>query len=404
MKKVQAKHLVLVGLNFWPCRHSGDKNFWIDMIPLLAEHLDRITILSVRNNTVPIEEYSIGNCEILIKYIAPKFLEIGDLRSRRIFWRAGAFPSKLGVIEKFLHSKQIRSELKKLCTENPCKQVHLMDNLGLANRLISGFSPSPVSVSAMGYQGGSKLLYDTYLRLSYKHANLTVIPYSHAYAKKIHAIGINKDRIMNIPWGVKMPCENKNEQNQTNSNTASMVPSDKPLFLWAGYIQQIKRVDFLYALDAAKKALQKGLGVSFYFAFKPESFEKDFARFHQPEKGIFVAPTNVEQFSTLKDAADVFYSPVLNKKCIMAPPLTWIELLAKGTPILTTDVPGADEIVSNGDTGFMAKNTDDLVKQMFKIKTNFPEMKHACISKAENSYNIKNIVKKYLRLWSLEQK
>jgi len=402
MEKLQAKHIVLVGLNFYPCRHAGDKNFWIDMIPLLAEHLDHITILSVRNNTVPTEEYSIGNCKILIKYIAPKFLEIGDIQSRRIFWRAGVFPSKLGVIEKFLHSKQICFELKKLFSENPYKQVHLMDNLGLVNRHISSSSPSPVSISAMGYQGGSKLLYDTYLRLSYKHANLTVIPYSHAYAKKIHAIGINGDRIINIPWGVKIPRENKNEQNRTKSNTASLVPSDKPLFLWAGYIQQIKKADFIYAFDTAKLALQKGINASFYFAFKPESFEKSFTHFHQPEKGIFVAPTNVEQFSTLKDAADVFYSPVLNKKCIVAPPLTWIELLAKGTPVLTTDVPGADEIVCDGDTGFMAKSTDALVEQMFKIKTDFSAMKHACMSKAENNYNIDDIAKKYLRLWSLE--
>lgn len=402
MKK-QTKHIVLIGLNFWPCRHSGDKNFWVDMVPLLATHLDRITILSVRKNSVATEEYSIGSCKISIKYIPPKFLEIGDVQSRRIFWRAGVFPREWGVIEKLLHSKRIYLEIKKLYAEAPYDQIHLMDNLGLVNRLIAGAAPSPVSVSAMAYQGGSKLLYDSYLYLSYKHPNLTVIPYSTAYAKKFRQIGIDKNRIVRIPWGVKLPPKSMAGEKEKRSKVLLLLPSDKPLFLWAGYIQQIQRKDFLYALKVAKQALQNGLDGSFYFAFKPESFEKRFAMFHEPEKGIFVAPTTIEQFDNLKSAADVFYSPVVNKKCIIAPPLTWIELLATGTPILTTDVPGAGEIVSNGDTGFWAQSTKTLIERMFEIREKFSAMRPACITKARCNYDIDDITKKYLRLWLLER-
>lgn len=403
-KLTQNKHIVLVGLNFCAFRHAGDKNFWLDMLTFLAQHLDHITILSIRNNPISFEEFSIDNCKILIKYIVPKFLRYGDIQYQKENRKTGRpFPTYSALLEKITQSRAIRKELANIYAKIPYKQVHLMDNFGLSNRQIAGVSPTPVSVSAMGYQGKNKLIYDNYLRLSYKHTNLTVVPYSLTYAEKLHKLGIDIDKIVRIPWGVETQIINDSKQKRTNTEIYLSSSSNKPIFLWTGYIQQIREEDFFYALDTARLALQKGLEALFYFAFKPGSFDENFMRFHCPEKGIFIMQTTQEQFNCLKDVADIFYSPVLNEECIVAPPLTWIEMLAQGIPIITTNVGGAHEVVVDGTTGFMAENADSLINLMFKIKTSFSTMKSACIAKVKNNYNLDDIARKYLDLWFEKQ-
>ena len=49
-------------------------------------------------------------------------------------------------------------------------------------------------------------------------------------------IGIDKYRINYIPWGVK-PNDNKLVGENKKSKLKLLLPINKPLFLWAGYIQ-----------------------------------------------------------------------------------------------------------------------------------------------------------------------
>jgi glycosyltransferase involved in cell wall biosynthesis len=177
------------------------------------------------------------------------------------------------------------------------------------------------------------------------------------------------------------------------------LPDNKPLILWTGYIQQIGKEDFLLAIKTAQESLKRGLDVVFYFAFKPESFEKKFSSFHNPAKGINVKPTVAEEFDSVKHCADILYSPIISKNCIIAPPLTWIEVMALGKPILTTDVGGACEIIQNGETGFIANSTEDLIEKMFDLVKIYPILKEKCIAKIKGKYNIDFTAAEYLRLF-----
>ena len=73
--------------------------------------------------------------------------------------------------------------------------------------------------------------------------------------------------------------------------------------------------------------------------------------------------------------------------------------MSSGIPVLTTDVPGVREIIIDGRTGFIAKNENDLILKMFKIKENFLTMGKYCKQKIIKDYNINNSSKKYLELW-----
>lgn len=386
----ECNHIVLIGLNFFPKAHPGDKVFWIDMLPFLAPHLRRITILSIRENPTSSEEYNLNNCHIAIHYISPQFLKIGNIH--------GVFPFKLGVIEKLLNARIICATLSQLYKEAPYDHIHLMDNFGFTNRLIVKNSSVPVSVSAMSYQGKRKLIYDNYLRVSYLVPNLKVIPYSYAYAKKLEQLGINKKLIKCIKWGVNPNTLNPNIKNKDNALHELSLPAEKPLVVWAGYIQQIQKKDFLYALKVAKNALSNGIKCTFFFAFKHD-VEKELFSLNNHEQGVFIKKTSVEEFLLLKQAASVFFSPVVNKKSIVAPPLTWIEFLSAGVPLLTTDAGGVDEIVINGKTGYSTTSDDELLDKMQLIIKNYHALTDHCYTMALNSYNVQNAANEYLNLW-----
>ena len=78
--------------------------------------------------------------------------------------------------------------------------------------------------------------------------------------------------------------------------------------------------------------------------------------------------TPVETFAGLLAASDVLFSPIFDWDCIVAPPLTWIESMAAGLPVLTTDVPGADELVESGRTGYLAKDDTEIITKLFSLR------------------------------------
>jgi glycosyltransferase involved in cell wall biosynthesis len=397
------RHVVLVGMNYQMRRCTGDKNFWFELIPLIAGNVDRITVISLRRHVARVEAREIDGCEVVVHYLPPVFLETPDAEDSafKIFWRGGAFPTWLGIIEKALNIRLSR-KLREIYEEEPFSHVHLMDNFGFGNRGIVNTASSlncTVSISAMAHQGRNSLLYYPYLRLSFKHPGLCVVPYSEAHRYKLIEIGLNPDKVVHIPWGVIPRGECVTAEEKSFAKTELGINAERTLFLWAGYIQQIQRNDFLYALRCARRALEEGLNATFYFAFKPETMEKRFLSYHNPSAGIHVTSTDVENFDLLKRSADIFYSPVTNARCIITPPLTWIEMLSQGVPLLTTEVPGVDAVVEEGKTGYIGIDERDLMEKMHAIGTEVSVMQSECIKKVECSYNLHHISSKYLDLW-----
>jgi glycosyltransferase involved in cell wall biosynthesis len=397
------RHIVLIGINYQHRRSSGDKNFWFQLVPLLAEKLSRITVISIRRHDKSKETEKIHNCQINIHYLPPAFLETPDANYKlRIFWKGGAFPSGLGLLEKALNTSKLTTALREIHKEDPFGHVHLMDNLGFANKRMVKTARSleaRISLSAMAYQGKRSIFYHPYLRLSLNHPALCVIPYSASYKDKLIELGLDPKKIIHIPWGI-IPGEKKVTARKKYFMKKELnIPTEKPLFVWAGYIQQIQKNDFLFAIRNAEAALERGLDATFYFSFKPETMEKGFEEYHKPSKGIYVESTSPGKYNSLRLAADVFYSPVTNKKCILTPPLTWIEMMALGVPIITTNAPGASAIVEEGKTGYMAANDQDILNKIVLIRNNFSEMQIECMKKVEKSYNLYAIADKYLNFW-----
>jgi glycosyltransferase involved in cell wall biosynthesis len=400
-------HLLFIGFDFQNIKKSGDKNFWVDLIPLLAPAFSRITILSIKKASLTCEEFNVGNCKIIVKFISPVFLKTPIADSRGIFWKEGIYPSYLGIIEKLLVFRKLKREIINFKRHSPFTHIHLMDNFGFNNRLISQCADTAVTVSAIAYQGKSPaFIYDNYLRVSYDAPNLKVIAYSEILRKKLMVIGVAPENIVTIPWGVS-PGEQLKEEliDKRSLKETFSIQIDQPLILWSGYMQQIKRKDFLFAYNLAKEVKNKGYKGTFFFAFKPESFENKFYKIADEAKqlGIIIKVTSKEEFDNLANLADVFFSPLVNNRCIVAPPLTWIEMLNKGIPIVTTAVPGTENIVVNGETGFLFSSLEGLVNSLINIVEKPISYSLRCKDFVKRRFNIKQCTEAYIELFTSER-
>ena len=401
---MKSSHLLLVGSDFKNKKGSGDKNFWVDLIPLLAPAFLRITVLSLTKTSLTCEEFNVGNCKIIVKFISPVFLETPEVDSRGIFWKEGVYPSYLGIIEKLLTFRKLKREIIDFKRHSPFTHIHLMDNFGFTNRLISKCADTPITVSAMAYQGNfPAFIYDNYLRISYNAPNLKVVAYSEILRKKLISIGVDPENIVTIPWGVSLDEQLNDEliDKEPLKETFS-IQIEQPLILWSGYIQQIKRKDFLFAYNLAKEVKKKGYKGTFFFAFKPESFENKFYKIADEAKQleVIIKATSKEEFDKLTDSADVFFSPILNNRCIVAPPLTWIEMLNKGIPIVTTAVPGTENIILNGETGFLFSNLEELINNLMDIAEKPDGYSTRCKDFVKRRFNVKKSAEAYIELFT----
>jgi len=375
------RHIVLVGLDFDTVRSSGDKNFWLDLIHRVAPGLERVSVISLKNKPVPSEELDIGGCTVDVRFLPTSFID-------RPGGQKGMFPRKLGIAEKTMKAARIAETLVRIGRVNPYGHVHLMDNFGPANRYVVRAAASSVSVTAYTFQGiRPAAAYEWFLRASYSHDDLTIVPYSVTYRDRLLSLGLRPGNVRCIPWGVERP--NGDSRAGRVNGTANI--------LWSGYIHPVGRDDFLLAYDAAVKALDRGLQARFTFAFKSECFEDGFAHLEQP--GISVRATNKEEFSRLQEKADVFFSPVVPRDVILAPPLTWLEMMRLGVPVVTTDVPGASEAVSDGVNGYVANIEAGLTECLFAAVSCFESMCDGCRDRIRRSYDIEESSRRYMELW-----
>ena len=403
-RKARARHLVLAGLNYSPRRGTGDKNFWSALVPRIADEIDRITIVSVRDEETRREVARIDGCEIEVRYVAPAVLRApgpGELRRRPIGWRRGSYPRLLGFLDKQLLVRRVANEIAGILEPGGEATVHLMDNFGPANRWIARLADrhaARMGVTALGYDRRGGPLYDQFIRLSYVMPRLRLVPVSRRLERRLSELGVRAQAMTRIPWGV-VPGLATTDVERCAARSALGLSTQRPLFMWAGFIQQIREPDFRLALGVAKEALRRGLDATFAFAFKPETFRPEYAALHQPEAGIHVLATHVDAFTALRGATDALFSPIASRDCIVAPPLTWIELMAMGRPVLSTDVPGADELVEHGRTGYLAHNDEELVAGLFSLRDASSAMADACRAKVADEYNLEDIGRRYVHFW-----
>jgi glycosyltransferase involved in cell wall biosynthesis len=396
--KAVGPHLILVGMDFVPRRVSGDKNFWYELIHALSGAISRITIISldpspeIRHKMV--DYFCVAEMPICLRRLPTRLLRWGTSLSNR----GGTFPHGLAVVEKMVSCVSLWQEIRAVQRPLEPTQVHLMDNLGPINPLLATVLNIPVSVSAIAFNGRRPPgIQKLYALLSFLHPKIRAIPYTRAYQERLRSWGIKA--VHHIPWGVDTRLPLPSAEAKTQAKALLQLDPALPLYVWSGFIQQIDEADFHLAVRQARAAMDKGLRATFFFAFKSACYNNNYGAWHAPERGIIVKGTSVAEFEQLRLAADVFYSPFSQQSHIIGPPLTWIEFMAQGVPIVTTAVGGVEEIISQGRTGFIAPEPNLLPEMLLAVRDCSREMRNDCQDEMRHQRDLRLIAQKYLKLW-----
>ena len=178
------------------------------------------------------------------------------------------------------------------------------------------------------------------------------------------------------------------------------INEDSTIVLWSGPIQDTGKKEFFQSIEIANQVLKTNPNFSFIFAFKPGSLKSKIFRVFHSLQNIHIVETNKSEFDSLKNITDIFLSPILNKNRTIAPPLTWIEMLQSGIPIITFELDGVDEIIEHGKNGFIALSSADAARLIIDLKSFDKEfIRKACFSSVKKKHDIKLISDRYISLW-----
>jgi glycosyltransferase involved in cell wall biosynthesis len=386
--------VLLVGSRLLPYRHAGDKNFWLDLIDRLLHVGWEFQVLSVTLEDVPAStRYS---CRYLkpVPMFPPSRTSLFNEDSEGLRG-TNNYTSKAVTFPKILVT------LRKMNHDFHPDIIHFLDNYGPVMLALRPFFPSmPLAISAPTYDR-SRALYDLMLRESFRSFD-RIVPFTHAYGNRLREIGVPVSRMQHIPWGVdtsRFRPATEDERRQARSQLG--LAEDDLVVMWTGFTQQTTLRDLGFAVEVSRRALESGThGLSFVFCFKPEHFKEGYRDLGRP--GIHVHGS-AESFDLARRAADALMSPFLSPNAIVGPPLTWLEFMAMGIPVVSTPALGIDEAIVSNQTGILESSVDEMAVAILSLRAS-PERLRELSAGARNlvvgRYTVERAAREYAELWS----
>ena len=394
-------NILLIGAGYFPFLTAGEKNFFYRLIPIFNEHAE-VTVASL--NDYPKSEItqemgqSITQVYCLKRPFHRNYERFYFEKSNYIAYHHRHKPAR-EILEKLVSIIVYTPKLRKIINDHDIQVIHFMDNFGPSMPYIKKlFKNVKVTYSAANYDPrGRKGRYDQYLRMSLSSLDAIGV-YTEAYRNILLEIGMQNPLYL-TRWGVSSIQNHLSQEDKHTIRASLGINSDETFLLWSGYLQQIQEADFYRAVAVARKLVAQEENVIFIFAFKPETYKEKYA--NEQGKQIKIM-TGIENFGDVLETADFFFSPIEDNSSTVSPPLTWIEAMAKGTPIITTKISGVDEIIDDRVNGFIAENYQELpstIKNAVHNSNHESTAEHA-ILKVKKEFNIQNSADAYLEMWS----
>ena len=394
--------IALFGVGYFPHLTAGEKNFYFELNPLLKERFDELIVISVNDQSKPqfIQRSDKGPIKI---YNLKRPLHFGN-RNRFYGVTNGVFHYNhrhrhiQELSEKFLVVFFYRKKIRKIIYEHNIDLIYFMDNFGFGMKYLKSITGKKVVFAAANYEPKG-IVYDKMQSLFLKKLD-AVVTYSNAYKNILMNLNIKEEKVYSIHWGVDtskyLPIADYEKDIIRDSLG---IDKNKFVILWTGYIQQIQERDFYQTIYVAKKFIALYSDVEFIFCFKPEIFKSKYFE----EAGVRIRVLNgTRNFGALLSSVDLLISPVHKLESTVSPPLTWIESMARGVPVLTTSALGVDEIISNNNDGFITCNYNTLLDNLKTIKARGISKKVRANARKKicASYDLHNIVDSYFTTFS----
>ena len=240
----------------------------------------------------------------------------------------------------------------------------------------------PLSLKARGsditYWGTLDFARDQMVEAAHRAKGLLAV--SGSMAEEMAAIGMPRDKIRLHYTGLDRdrfrPLTHTQLRTQLSGELGFQMPDNAPLLVCVGALIERKGQDIAIA------ALAKTEGARLVLVGKgeDEAHLRELARdLGVAERVHFAGSLDHDMLPLLLSAADVMVLPTANEGLANA----WVEALACGTPVVTCDVGGAREIITNATAGRLVERTPEGVAKGVTQVLNNPPMRQAVAAMAE---------------------
>jgi glycosyltransferase involved in cell wall biosynthesis len=401
MKAIQInENLLLFGCDFFPQKKASEINFWNDMIENLSRSFGEIVVISVNNRSIKREKLKDN---IYLYNVKPHYFGKYDNRDDHEY--SGKSFHRLPLSVAFKTYSFLRyQKLFQYCIEyHNIGIVHYMRVFGLLNKILIDRYPDllfTITVPTHVDRGFPlHYFYHFVKNMALKQMD-KIICTSHATNKRLEKLGIERQKLDVIPWSVGSSSFVKTRLDPNYIKTKYNIDPLDRIILWSGPLQDTGSKEFFYAYNIARKVCETSDQHTFIFAFKRGKKFVDYSNTSVGYSKIKIMESTRDEFLLLRDIADIFLSPICSKNRTVAPPLTWIEMMGSGIPIITTSVDGVDDIISHHYNGFLVDKAEDTVELLFQLKdVDFLQVCRNAQKTVKDEYHIEEISARYVDLW-----
>ena len=391
--------IAFVGVGYFPGLMASEKNFYLELLPLIQDRVDDVIVISINDQTREIFSQITNNEPIPVYNFKRPFHRDGYDRFLKMVNGKYCYHHRHGpaqeMVEKYLVLIMNIEKIRKIIETHKIDIVYFMDNFGFGMGYLKRKLLKKTIFAAANYDPRGRF-FNLFQMKFIRNLDL-IVTYSHAYKLILRNMGIKNNQIEVIHWGVD-PEKIKPLDDAVKQMTRKHHGINYPNFfiLWSGYIQQIQEKDFYLTISAAKKIVSQRQDIQFIFCFKPETYKSICG--NEKCKGIQVI-SGTDNFRDLLGSADLFLSPTHKLSSTVSPPLTWLEAMSTEIPVMTTKIMGADEIILDGKTGYISENYSAIAQDINKVINSGikRDMKLKARKMIEDNYNIHNAADNYAR-------
>jgi glycosyltransferase involved in cell wall biosynthesis len=223
---------------------------------------------------------------------------------------------------------------------------------------------------------------------------------SDATKVRLERLGMSSHQLISIPWSVSRNCFSNEATNGYDIRKKYNVQVGDRIVLWSGPLQDTGHREFAHALSVARNVCKVNDRYTFIFAFKPGKKFIDYSKISVGDAKIKIVETSREELLDLRSITSFFLSPICNKNRTVAPPLTWIEMMGSGVPIITSVVDGVDEIIIHQDSGFVVDKVEETVDLLLRLEdAALFQVGQNAMERVRNDFSIEEICARYVDLW-----
>lgn len=285
----------------------------------------------------------------------------------------------------------------KLVRKHRIDLIHLMDNYGPSQVALSRISV-PKTIFQLNYNPRYPF-YSELLKASLRPFD-RVVTGSAALARMLRESKA-APRTEAIPWAVALSSVGYQSADYSGAKAHLGLKGKSIVVLWTGFLPLVGKRELLFSLRVAKQLVHRLPNIKFVFAFKSEHFVREYKGLEH-ERIRIASLRSKTGLLQLASTCDVLFSPCLNDAAVFGPPLTWLECMAQGLPIVTTSLPGIDEVVSNDANGIILPQPGQAQDALYQLVIDPERIARLSIGARKNigkRFEINSTADAYERMW-----